>query len=130
MAELRDIIRLLQEAVRHESAGSMLEAVVAATGHLEELAGRQERLFMLVEECSEVAQIACKTLRHGPTEYHPLDSTRTPNQELLRREVTDQLAVLATMQEAGEIGIAYTDDIQAAWEKKLRYAHHQEKPDA
>ena len=46
-------------------------------------------LARVVEECSEVIQIACKIDRFGWFEHNPNDPDKTPNIELLKREMDD-----------------------------------------
>lgn len=46
-------------------------------------------LTKVVEECSEVIQIACKIDRFGWFNFHPSDIKETPNIELLQREMDD-----------------------------------------
>lgn len=46
-------------------------------------------LSRVVEECSEVIQIACKIDRFGWFNYHPEDPHETSNIDLLRREMDD-----------------------------------------
>jgi hypothetical protein len=46
-------------------------------------------LTKVVEECSEVIQIACKIDRFGWFNSHPNDSLKTPNMDLLKREMDD-----------------------------------------
>lgn len=43
----------------------------------------------MVEECSEVIQIACKIDRFGWFSFHPDDPDETTNLDLLRREMDD-----------------------------------------
>ena len=46
-------------------------------------------LTRVVEECSEVIQIACKIDRFGWFNFHPNDPQETPNIDLLKREMDD-----------------------------------------
>lgn len=46
-------------------------------------------LDRLVEECAEVICVVQKIHRFGEDNYHPDDPTKTPNKELLRREMAD-----------------------------------------
>ena len=45
-----------------------------------------ERLALLIEECSEIQQIACKILRHGYDSYHP-NNPSVSNRQLLEEEL-------------------------------------------
>lgn len=96
------------------------------TEHFNKLTPAQaERLAMLIEECGEVIQIAGKVLRHGYDSYHP-DNPAVSNRELLGRELTDLLAVAASLcRDKVPEGSLHHQDL--AWEKKLRFAHHQEE---
>ena len=84
-----------------------------------------ERLAMLAEECGEVIQIIGKILRHGYESYHPNNPSVT-NRTLLGRELTDLIAVAASLcRDKVPEGSLHDQDL--AWDKKLRYAHHQEE---
>lgn len=48
---------------------------------------QEERLHLLVEECGEVIQAACKVLRHGWESCHPDGGPN--NRALLERELGD-----------------------------------------
>lgn len=85
-----------------------------------------ERLAMLAEECGEVIQMIGKILRHGLDSYHPSDPA-VSNRLLLTRELVDLEAVVRAMVRHGEIYDPQGQNTSAAWERKLRYAHHQEK---
>jgi NTP pyrophosphatase (non-canonical NTP hydrolase) len=84
-----------------------------------------ERLAMLAEECGEVIQIVGKILRHGYNSFHPNDPTVT-NKQLLGRELTDLYAVASSLCR-DKVPEGSLHDMDRAWEKKLRYAHHQEE---
>ena len=84
-----------------------------------------ERLAMLAEECGEVIQVIGKILRHGYESHHPADPSVT-NRALLGRELTDLLAVASSLcRDNVPEGSLHDQDL--AWERKLRYAHHQEE---
>jgi len=84
-----------------------------------------ERLAMLAEECGEVIQVVGKILRHGYDSYHPNDPSTT-NRDLLGYELTDLLAVAASLcRDSVPEGSLHDQD--RAWERKLRFAHHQEE---
>lgn len=85
-----------------------------------------ERLAMLAEECGEVIQIIGKILRHGYASYHP-DRRHTSNRELLAYELADVFAVANMIHARDRVLFYGTDDLDAAWRKKLRFAHHQEE---
>lgn len=84
-----------------------------------------ERLAMLAEECGEVIQAIGKIQRHGYQNFHPDHPGGLNNRGMLRKELTDVLAVLYAMDCARDIALPSQSQIRAAWQKKLRYAHHQ-----
>lgn len=83
-----------------------------------------ERLEMLAEEASEVAQVAMKILRHGYESYHP-DSPEVTNRMLLEDEVCDLMAVRLAMYRKGDIKVTGTVTTMDRWGRKLKYTHHQ-----
>ena len=97
------------------------------TDHFNRLSPAQaERLAMLIDECGEVIQIAGKILRHGYDSYHP-DRPHISNRELLQRELTDLAAVENQIHAQDRIFLPSSLGVDAAWSKKLRYAHHQDE---
>lgn len=85
-----------------------------------------ERLAMLTEECAEVIQIIGKILRHGYESYHPEDP-QTTNRMRLMDELNDINGVLFGMctQEDLSVHDFSSAKAAAAWEKKLKWSHHQ-----
>ncbi len=55
----------------------------------------KERLYLLIEECSEVQKQACKILRFGYEDIHP--TTFTDNKTILEQEIGDLLAIYRMM---------------------------------
>ena len=99
------------------------------TDHFNQLTPAQaERLAMLAEECAEVIQVVGKILRHGYDSYHPENRTFS-NRDLLHQELTDLFAVQNEIYAQDRILLPNSETVKAAWDKKLRYAHHQ-APDA
>ena len=95
--------------------------------HFNNLSPKQaELLAMLAEEAGEIIQVVGKILRHGLDSYHP-DDPETTNSMLLTKELTDLAAVCMAMRFAGMIGASTAEAISAAYDKKLRYAHHQDQ---
>lgn len=90
-------------------------------------AAEREALALLTEECAEVAQAACKALRHGPVaaDHRGLFPTRYDNLELLSRECGDVLAAVLVAQ---HVGLLPRGAVEAACQHKLRrlqpYLHH------
>lgn len=96
------------------------------TTHFNRLTPAQaERLAMLAEECAEVIQVVGKILRHGYDSHHPAIPHVT-NRQLLGDELTDLMAVAAALSR-DKVPEGSMWDQDRAWEKKLRYAHHQEE---
>ena len=94
------------------------------SNHLDD--DEMERLAVLIEECAEVQQIACKILRHGYESWHPKDYEETPNRELLENELADVYATMKAMTTAGDFSMrAVTQDWTAVWARKKPYLHHQ-----
>ena len=56
-----------------------------------------ERLALLVEECGEVIQAACKVLRHGYKSYDPTVRGGPDNQEALAKEMGDLRVAMELM---------------------------------
>lgn len=83
-----------------------------------------ERLVKLAEECSEVAQMCMKILRHGYESHHP-DDPDTDNRALLNEELTDLSAVLLDMRRKGDIPALNVIAVQERVESKRRYDHFQ-----
>lgn len=56
-------------------------------------------LTKVIEECSEVIQMACKIDRFGWFNYHPDDPLKTQNITLLKREMADVIKTFKTLEE-------------------------------
>ncbi len=84
-----------------------------------------ERLAILIEECAEVQQIACKILRHGYGSYNPTIDNCPDNRQLLETEVGDLLFAIEWMQKEEDI-----DGTQVRYsainkrQKVQKYLHH------
>lgn len=95
-------------------------------GHFNNLTPAQaERIAMLAEEAGEIVQMCGKILRHGLDSYHPMDADKTPNRELLRRELMDLDAVKSMMTLGQDIRLPDVEGITAALNRKRHYTHHQ-----
>lgn len=84
-----------------------------------------ERLAMLAEEAAEVIQIVGKILRHGYDSYHP-ETPDVTNRDLLGQELIDLAAVETEMIASMDIAPRQFGCIGRAWQRKLRYTHHQD----
>jgi NTP pyrophosphatase (non-canonical NTP hydrolase) len=78
-----------------------------------------EILTILVEECAEVTQLACKIQRFGLDSYHPADPSIT-NKELLVGELGDLLALIDLLVAEGQISIEQIDAAKIAKILKLQ----------
>lgn len=88
----------------------------------------RERLTFLIEECSEIIQIASKTLVHGWDSYHPNDPKVT-NRVLLEEEISDVETMIAAMGNRGDIADHRPRHImEEKWAKKVRRGKHQSGP--
>ncbi len=84
-----------------------------------------ERLAMLAEEASEIIKAVTKIQRHGYESYNPDKPEEGSNRRQLRKEMTDLAAVWDKMRELGDIAPTTSAEVHSAWQRKLRYAHHQ-----
>ena len=62
-----------------------------------------ERLAILAEECAEVQQVVMKIIRHGYGSHNPFDELKTPNRELLNKELGDLMYAIKLMQDCYDI---------------------------
>lgn len=74
-----------------------------------------EILTILVEECAEVTQLACKIQRFGLDSCHPNDPSIT-NKELLIGELGDLLALIDILISEGKFDV---EEINAAKVAKI-----------
>lgn len=84
-----------------------------------------ERFAILAEECSEVAQMCMKILRHGRESHHPDDPHQTPYHVLLTREAADLLAVVDDMNRHADFSRPSREQIAKSLAKKKTHTHHQ-----
>lgn len=88
---------------------------------------QRERLTMLAEEASELAQACTKALRHGLDCYNPV--TGVINAEAIHNEFIDALAIVIALQQEGDIRTLHEQEAaeacEASWQKKLHYSHFQ-----
>jgi hypothetical protein len=98
------------------------------TNHFNNLTeAEQERLAILIEECSEVAKAGCKILRHG---YESDNNGQMPesNRVLLQRELGDVLHIMYRMVEAHDLNFAAILHSGAMKGRSIaKYLHHQEE---
>ncbi len=62
---------------------------------------QKERLYLLIEECSEVQKQACKILRFGYFDLHPI--TNIDNTQIFEEEIGDLSACITLMINAGDV---------------------------
>lgn len=88
----------------------------------------RERLAILIEECAEVIQIACKILRHGYESYHPNRPEGPNNRGELEKELGDVRYAMIAMATAGDV---YKQQIHEWAHNKAKdirqYLHFQSK---
>ena len=85
-----------------------------------------ELLDMLQEEAAEVIQIVAKLKRHGPMSYHPADPEKTPNHELMARELGDLIGVMVALDEKGMLNSATVERFaETKMERSAPYLHYQ-----
>ncbi len=87
-----------------------------------------ERLYLLIEEASEVIKAATKILRHGYDSYNP-DGTGSNNQQDLQRELNDFEAVHQMMVEESDVSPHLEIAISNARLRKLTYSYFQKEND-
>lgn len=89
-------------------------------------ASQIELLDMLQEECAEVIQAVAKLKRHGPMSYHPADPEKTPNHELMARELGDVIGVMAALDGKGMLsGMIVQKYASTKMERAAPFLHHQ-----
>lgn len=84
-----------------------------------------ERLYMLAEEASEVAQTCMKILRHGYSSYNPDSDKYASNGDQLENELLDLFVVYERMAAYGDLKRLDFYHTAKRWVKKLKWAHHQ-----
>lgn len=90
---------------------------------------QEERLALLIEECSETIQAATKVLRHGYESHDPTETplTRTSNREQLQKEIGHVLFAMTLLCRQADL-----DYVTIVGEKVLkeqtigRWLHHNE----
>lgn len=85
---------------------------MSSTNYLTE--AEEERIYLLVEEASEIIQVAQKVLRFGWNSSHP-KTGNVPNRDLLEQEIGDFQAALAMMVANGDVD---KDNIEHAQDMK------------
>ncbi len=102
--------------------------VVMVTQHFNALTEAQaERLAILVEECGEVVQAACKILRHGYDSTNNGQMSET-NRQQLQRELGDLLHAVERMARCGDVQRLAIEDRRKSKPAKIRpFLHHQEE---
>lgn len=102
------------------------------TNHFSDLTeAEQERLAILIEECGEVIQAACKILRHGYESHNPTlerpDVRPETNRQMLERELGDLGHAAARMEKAADINPLAIQARAASKPERIKpYLHHQD----
>jgi hypothetical protein len=96
------------------------------TQHFNKLTeAEQERLAILIEECSEVQQIACKILRHG-YESTNLSNMPSTNRYLLELELGDLAYAIQKLEDSEDVRFSAIDERRKNKSVRiLPYLHHQ-----
>lgn len=96
------------------------------TEHFNQLTeGEAERLAILIEECGEVIQAACKILRHGYDSNNKGQLAET-NRQTLERELGDVSHAAARMETAADINPLVVRARAASKAERIApYLHHQ-----
>ena len=97
------------------------------TSHFNNLTEAElERLSILIEECAEVQQIACKVLRHGYPSVNPLIPETTSNRQYLEIELGHLMNALDLLLNHGDVHLSR---VQQARKQKAgsigKWLHHQ-----
>jgi len=92
----------------------------------------QERLAILIEECGEAIQAACKVLRHGYQSRNPkwIASAEHPhpetNRQELERELGDLSHAVVRMVNSGDVSRQVIEERRRSKPvRMLPYLHHQ-----
>jgi len=76
-------------------------------------------LTKLAEECGELAQIASKMNVFGVKSYDPADETKTTNEEHMKIEFNDVLAVMEMVTELLLLDVQRDDDLIESKKQKI-----------
>lgn len=100
------------------------------TNHFNNLTeAEQERLSIVIEECGEVVQAACKILRHGYESHNPKVEDSESNREALERELGDLSHAILRMEEAEDISSSHILERREYKGDRIKpYLHHQSEP--
>lgn len=86
-----------------------------------------ERLAILIEECAEVQQIACKILRHGYESYNPTIVQGKSNREELEIELGDLTFAITLLEKEGDTNVlSRISFMEQKAQKVQKYLHHNE----
>lgn len=87
----------------------------------------QERLAIVIEECGEVVQAACKILRHGYESTNPKVVDCETNRKALQRELGDLQHAILRMEEAEDVSTYAITTRRLEKPARIKpYLHHQE----
>jgi hypothetical protein len=85
-----------------------------------------ERLALLIEECAEVQQIACKILRHGYASTNPIGNDPSSNRDLLEKECGHVQHAIARLTAEGDLDPSMVNGFEHEKAQSIgRWLHHQ-----
>lgn len=118
-----------QERTTMNVAEKIAAAIDHNTAHFNRLTpAEQERLAILIEECSEVVQSACKILRHGYESCNPKIAYLETNREALQRELGDLSHAMQRMIDHRDIDASVINERRIYKGDRIKpYLHHQEE---
>lgn len=89
---------------------------------------QEERLYLLIEECSEVIHCATKILRHGYLSTNPHSPSDETNRDNFEREIGDMLYCYERLGQNRDISFSKVVSlIQKRAESKVQFLHHNER---
>jgi NTP pyrophosphatase (non-canonical NTP hydrolase) len=81
----------------------------------------QYDLNLLVEECTEVMQLASKSIRFGLGSYSPYDEKKISNSQKLTQEINDVYAILDLLKEKYGIDTNRNEEMISIKKEKVKY---------
>lgn len=94
--------------------------------HFNQLTPSQdERLTILIEECSEVIKAACKIQRHGYESRDPTNPNHQGNRLDLEEEIANVSWAIAALVSQEDVSERRVDEFVDQKMKSNQYTHHQ-----